>query len=116
MGAAAPLSKPAHVQLDAATHTYYVDGQVVPGLTNTLKEAKIVDYSMVPQDVLQAAAWRCTGGRSARSTWIRLTPRSRATWRLASGSMKSRGLRSRTSSRWCTSRRTATPARSIWMA
>ena len=54
MSTLASLPKPVQVHLDAATHTYYADGQVVPGVTNTLKEAKIVDYSMIRQDVLQA--------------------------------------------------------------
>jgi hypothetical protein len=69
MSVAAPPPKPVHVHLDAATHTYYADGQVVPGVTNTLKEAKIVDYSTIPQDVLQAAAWRGTLVHRALHWW-----------------------------------------------
>ena len=43
MSVAAPPPKPVHVQLDAATHTYYADGNEVPGVTNTLKAARIVN-------------------------------------------------------------------------
>ena len=67
---ASPIPKPVHVHLDAATHTYYADGQEVPGVTNTLKEARIVDYSMIPQDVLQAAALRGTLVHRALHWWV----------------------------------------------
>jgi hypothetical protein len=69
MSTLASLPKPVQVHLDGATHTYYVDGQVVPGVTNTLKAAKIVDYSMISQDVLQAAAWRGTLVHRALHWW-----------------------------------------------
>lgn len=39
---------------DEATHTYYLNGQKVPGVTSVLKP--LTDYSTVPPDVLQAAA------------------------------------------------------------
>lgn len=66
--AAAPQARP-HVYLDETTHTYYVGDQIVPGVTNTLKEAKIVDYSMIPQDVLRAASWRGTVVHRALHWW-----------------------------------------------
>ena len=39
---------------DEASHTYRIDGQVVPGVTSVLKP--LTDYSMVPPADLQAAA------------------------------------------------------------
>jgi hypothetical protein len=39
---------------DEQTHTYYLNGQKVPGVTSVLKP--LTDYSTVPPDVLQAAA------------------------------------------------------------
>lgn len=49
-----------HLDFDAATHTYRLDGEVIPGVTSVLKSVGLVDYSMIPQDVLQAASHRGT--------------------------------------------------------
>jgi hypothetical protein len=46
------------VELDPITHTYRRHGCIVPGVTSVLKNARIVDYSFIPQDVLQRAAHR----------------------------------------------------------
>lgn len=48
------------LEFDAATHTYTLDGRVLPSVTQVLKEARICDYSMIPQAVLQFAAERGT--------------------------------------------------------
>lgn len=45
---------------DAATHTYYLDGAILPGVTSVLKNARLIDYSFIQQDVLQRAAHRGT--------------------------------------------------------
>lgn len=45
---------------EAETHTYRVDGEVLPSVTQVLKAARLIDYSMIPQDILQAAAARGT--------------------------------------------------------
>lgn len=43
---------------DADSHTYYWRGAQVCGVTNVLKDARLVDYSGIPRDVLEAAAQR----------------------------------------------------------
>ncbi len=48
------------LEFEAGTHTYRLDGQVIPGVTSVLKATGIIDYSFIPQDVLQAAARRGT--------------------------------------------------------
>jgi hypothetical protein len=71
MTVATPSPEYAHVHLDAATHTYFdAAGNEIPGVTNTLKGARIVDYSMIPQEVLQAAAWRGTLVHRALHWWV----------------------------------------------
>lgn len=44
--------------LDYASHTYRWQGMAVPGVTRTLSDAKILDYSGIPQHVLDRAAER----------------------------------------------------------
>ena len=39
------------LQFDDATHTYRLDGRVIPSVTQILKQ--VVDFSMVPPDVLE---------------------------------------------------------------
>lgn len=41
---------------DSATHTYRFEERVVPSVTQVLKASGIIDYSMIPQDVLQHKA------------------------------------------------------------
>lgn len=48
------------LKFEAETHTYTVDGEVLPSVTQILKAARLIDYSMIPQDILQAAAERGT--------------------------------------------------------
>jgi len=45
---------------DAATHTYSFDGRIIPSVTQCLQAAGIIDFSMIPQVVLQRAAQRGT--------------------------------------------------------
>jgi len=40
------------------THTYSVNGEELPSVTQILKAARLIDYSMIPQEYLQAAARR----------------------------------------------------------
>lgn len=44
--------------LDHETHTYYREGREVPGVTRVLGDAKIIDYSGIPQHILDRAAAR----------------------------------------------------------
>lgn len=52
-----PINSLPRFRFEAGTHTYFLDNQVIPGVTATLKAAGIVDYSMIPQTVLERA-WR----------------------------------------------------------
>lgn len=45
---------------DHSTHTYRWHGRIVPSVTQALKAGGVIDYSMIPQDVLQRAAIRGT--------------------------------------------------------
>jgi hypothetical protein len=49
-----------NLTFDAATHTYRFEGKVIPSVTQCLKTAGIIDYSMIPQDILRRAAARGT--------------------------------------------------------
>lgn len=53
------------LEFDAATHTYTAGGEVLISVTQALKSAGVIDYSMIPQDVLQAAARRGTMAHQA---------------------------------------------------
>lgn len=53
------------LEFDAASHTYRLDGEILPSVTQILKAARLIDYSMIPQDVLQRAAAR---GRAVHQT------------------------------------------------
>lgn len=46
------------LRLDPDTHTYYWNGQRVPGVTHSLQAAGLIDYSGIPQHVLDRAAER----------------------------------------------------------
>jgi hypothetical protein len=52
--------KTAQLEFDAETHTYRLDGEILPSVTQVLKAARLIDYSMIPQDVLRVAAARGT--------------------------------------------------------
>jgi hypothetical protein len=54
---------------DATTHTYRFEGRVIPSVTQCLKTAGVIDYSMIPQDVLQRAAIRGTAVHKACELW-----------------------------------------------
>jgi hypothetical protein len=53
------------VTLELPSHIYWKDGRQVPGVTNTLKNAGVIDYSMIPQDVLERASIRGTAVHKA---------------------------------------------------
>lgn len=53
------------LQFDPKKHQYSVSGRVLPSVTQILKAAGLIDYSMIPQDVLRAAAWRGTAVHQA---------------------------------------------------
>ena len=46
-------------------HVYRLDGMVIPSVTSILREAGVIDYTMIPQAVLQAAARRGTATLSS---------------------------------------------------
>lgn len=54
---------------DHATHTYRWNGVIVPSVTQALKAGGVIDYSMIPQDVLQRAAIRGTAVHKACELW-----------------------------------------------
>ena len=39
-------------------HIYRLNGEIIPSVTTVLKGVRLIDYSFIPQDVLQAAAKR----------------------------------------------------------
>lgn len=45
---------------DAATHTYTLDGVVVPSVTGILKASGLIDFSGIPESILEAARIRGT--------------------------------------------------------
>ena len=47
------------------THTYSVNGEDLPSVTQILKASRLIDYSMIPQEYLQMAARR---GREVHQT------------------------------------------------
>jgi hypothetical protein len=55
----------ADLEFEASTHTYRVAGQVIPGVTTILKDAGLIDYSMIPQEVLLVASQRGTAVHQA---------------------------------------------------
>lgn len=56
---------PAGLEFDATAHTYRVNGEALPSVTQVLEAAKISDFSGVPPDVLQRAADRGTAVHQA---------------------------------------------------
>jgi hypothetical protein len=46
------------IEFDAATHTYTVDGRIVPSVTQIIGAAGLVDYEGVPAWRLEEARWR----------------------------------------------------------
>jgi len=52
------MGKAADLRLDEATHTYYVDGLPVPGVTRVIEP--LADFDKVPREVLDRAAKRGT--------------------------------------------------------
>lgn len=55
------------LRFEPVPHRYWIepDGVEVPSVTTVLKETRMIDYSMIPQDVLQAAAARGTAVHQA---------------------------------------------------
>lgn len=47
-----------NLHFDAATHTYSVDGVIVPSVTQVLEDVGIVDYSGIPEPIREAALER----------------------------------------------------------
>lgn len=44
--------------LDETTHTYTIDGEVLPSVTQILEAEGFIDYSMIPPDIREAAMAR----------------------------------------------------------
>ena len=53
-------AEPIETSFDQATHTYRLGGLVVPSVTQVLNEERFIDFSMVPDGILQAAQDRGT--------------------------------------------------------
>lgn len=53
---------PETLRFDAEPHRYYLEpsGAELAGVTRSLEECKLIDWSRVPRDILDAAAWRGT--------------------------------------------------------
>jgi hypothetical protein len=58
------------LSFEALTHTYRVDGEILQSVTQALKSAGVIDYSMIPQDVLQKAAARGTYVHKMIQMWF----------------------------------------------
>lgn len=61
------------IVFEQATHTYRVDGVVIPSVTQALKEVGIIDFSMVPASRLDAACAFGTAVHKATELWDRGT-------------------------------------------
>ena len=55
---------------DPATHTYRLGDEVLMSVTQALKLAGVIDYSMIPQDVLMKAAHRGTYVHTMIHYWL----------------------------------------------
>ena len=61
-------AQPPALHYDDATHVYTLDGAVLPHVTEILEAAGFVDYSQVPESVLDAAKWR--GSATHDACWF----------------------------------------------
>jgi len=59
------MIEPRELTFEALRHAYTYDGQPIPSVTQVLKDMGLTDYSMISQDVLQAAARRGTDAHLA---------------------------------------------------
>jgi hypothetical protein len=57
--------RPDEIAFDPATHTYTLDGEVLPSVTQILAWARIIDFSQIPEPYLQAARDRGTAVHAA---------------------------------------------------
>lgn len=55
---------------DPTRHIYTLDGVAIPSVTQALKSAGMIDYSMIPQDVLLKASRRGTAVHQAIHYWL----------------------------------------------
>lgn len=60
---------PPDLQFDPIGHIYQYRGRRVPSVTQVLKDMGLVDYSKIPQDVLQLACARGTAVHIATQLW-----------------------------------------------
>jgi hypothetical protein len=67
------VAAPPRLTLELPAHVYRLDGEVIPGVTSTLRAAGIIDYSMIPQEILQAAAHRGTAVHQAMHLYAKAT-------------------------------------------
>ena len=49
-------------------HVYRLDGQVIPGCTEVIRAAGLMDYDGAPEDVMERARWR--GSAVHRACWF----------------------------------------------
>jgi hypothetical protein len=61
---------PAELVFEALTHTYRVGDEILISVTQALKAAGVIDYSMIPQDVLLVAAARGTAVHKMIHYWL----------------------------------------------
>jgi len=54
------LTAPTGLTFDAATHTYRLDGVVVPSVTQILRASGLIDFTGIPESILEAARVRGT--------------------------------------------------------
>jgi len=54
------LTAPTGLTFDAATHVYTLDGVRVPSVTQILKDSGLIDFSGIPESILEAARVRGT--------------------------------------------------------
>jgi hypothetical protein len=66
LGAAAPGA----LRFDDADHRYFIDEVEWPGVTRALEDARLIDFSKVPRDVLERAKQRGTAVHSAVHYWL----------------------------------------------
>jgi len=55
-----PAAAPPALTFDPVPHIYRLDGIEIPGVTGSLQECGLIDWSMVPRAILDAAAERGT--------------------------------------------------------
>jgi hypothetical protein len=69
MGGAERQVRERMLTFEPIKHEYKLDGRILPSVTTVLKGTGMIDFSMIPQNVLQAAAHRGTAVHQALHYW-----------------------------------------------